>query len=369
MNVVVEPPAIAVVAVFRTVNKFVEVVVNKPAVRVSLLVDAKLRAELRVTPLALLMITPPVPENVAGNSVPVVCNAVPLYSNVEEVPYVSVPDTVAVAVPCIDSIPFTVVVVPVVIVFTPEAVKVTLLNVVVVFIVCATPPNTTVLVPGLNTEPVPVHAVALVVFTLMILELPFSVPAVRVTLPVNVCVPEPMSMVPPEPLMVKATPLILPEIVAVPAVLVIDTVPVVVNPETVCVVALLAMITPPEPDVKVPLIMKSPPTVSKLAPGVKVAPVLIVSGTFAFRILAADIVMAPVLAIIIPPVAANGVIHSSAEAKRAVEVLYCKVALVPYVTTPVVTVMVAVPSIESIPFTVGVVANVFTNEPDKVRLL
>ena len=86
INVVVDPPAIAVVAVFRTVNKLVAVVVNKPTVKVSLLAVFKLRAELRVTPLALLMITPPVPENVAGNSAPVVCKAVPLYSNVDEAP-------------------------------------------------------------------------------------------------------------------------------------------------------------------------------------------------------------------------------------------------------------------------------------------
>ena len=38
-------------------------------------------------------------------------------------------------------------------------------------------------------------------------------------------------------------------------------------------------------------------------------------------------------------------------------------------TTPVVTTTVAVPSIERTPFTVGVVANVFAKEPDKVRLL
>ena len=86
MKVVVEPPAIAVVAVFRTVNKLVAVVVNKPTVKVSLLAVFKLRAEFSVTPLALLMITPPVPENVAGNSDPVVCKAVPLYCKVAEAP-------------------------------------------------------------------------------------------------------------------------------------------------------------------------------------------------------------------------------------------------------------------------------------------
>ena len=219
--------------------------------------------------------------------------------------------------------------VPVAIVLAPDAAKVKLLNVVVVLIVCATPPNTTVLVPALNTEPVPVQAVALVEFTLMVLEPPFMVPAVRVTFPVNVCVPVPIFTVPPEPLMVKAAPLILPEIVAVPPVLVMDTVPVVVNPEMACVAALLAMVTPPEPDVNAPLIVKLPPTVSKLAPGVNVAPALIVNGTLAFNTLAPGIVMAPVLAITMPPVAEKGVIHSSVVAVRAVAVLYLSVALPP----------------------------------------
>ena len=49
--------------------------------------------------------------------------------------------------------------------------------------------------------------------------------------------------------------------------------------------------------------------------------------------------------------------------------MYCNVAAVPYVTTPVVTTIVAVPSKDKTPFTVGVVANVFASEPDSVRLL
>ena len=55
-----------------------------------------------------------------------------------------------------------------------------------------------------------------------------------------------------------------------------------------------------------------------------------VSGTEALKVLAAFNVIVPVLAIITPPVAANGVIHST-PAVRAVAVLYCSVAAAPYV--------------------------------------
>ena len=75
------------------------------------------------------------------------------------------------------------------------------------------------------------------------------------------------------------------------------------------------------------------------------------------------------MAIITPPLAANGVIHSFAEAVLGVAVLYWRVAFTPYVTTPAVTVTIAVPSMESMPFTVGVVANVFVFVPERVRLL
>lgn len=87
----------------------------------------------------------------------------------------------------------------------------------------------------------------------------------------------------------------------------------------------------------------------------------------ALKTFAVIIVIVPVLAIVTPPVAANGVIHSSADAVLAVPVLYFRVAFVPYVTTPVVTVIVAVPSIERVSFTVGVVANVLIPEPESFR--
>ena len=98
------------------------------------------------------------------------------------------------------------------------------------------------------------------------------------------------------------------------------------------------------------------------------APLLMVSGIDLLKTLAVFKVIAPVLAIMTPPVAANGVIHSSEEAVLAVVVLYRNVAFVPYVTAPVVTAIVAVPSIESTLLTVGVVANVFAPEPKRVRL-
>ena len=82
------------------------------------------------------------------------------------------------------------------------------------------------------------------------------------------------------------------------------------------------MVTPPDPLVSVPELIKLPPSVKRLAPGVNVAPVLIVNGTLALKSFGAPIVMAPVFAIITPPVAANGVIHSSVEAVLAVAVLY-----------------------------------------------
>ena len=58
----------------------------------------------KVTVPELVMITPPVPANVAGNSGPVV--AVVLYTSVAAAPYVGT--TEAVAVPAIVRIPFTV---------------------------------------------------------------------------------------------------------------------------------------------------------------------------------------------------------------------------------------------------------------------
>ena len=75
-------------------------------------------------------------------------------------------------------------------------------------------------------------------------------------------------------------------------------------------------------------------------------------------------VISPVFAIITPPVASNGVIHSGPEF-RDVAVLYCNVAAPPYVGAAET---VPVPAIERIPFTVIPVV-VFIPLPDRVRLL
>ncbi len=117
----------------------------------------------------------------------------------------------------------------------------------------------TVLVPAVN-----VPAVLVVVPPIFsVLELPRSAPLVLVQAPVKVCVkPAPRFRVPPEPLNVKAPPLTLPVNVAVPAVLVMDTVPVVVKLPMLCV-AVPAIVTPPEPLVVPPLLIRLPFKVNK----------------------------------------------------------------------------------------------------------
>jgi len=57
----------------------------------------------------------------------------------------------------------------------------------------------------------------------------------------------------------------------------------------------------------------------------KVEPLFMVKGTDELKTFAPFMVIAPVLPMITPPVAANGVIHSG-PAVRAVVVLYCSVA-------------------------------------------
>ena len=78
------------------------------------------------------------------------------------------------------------------------------------------------LVPATKLVPVPPQAFVLVEFTLSMLEPPFKVPFVKVTLPVKLCVkPVPRFSVPPMPLIVSGPPFMLPVKVAVPAVFVI----------------------------------------------------------------------------------------------------------------------------------------------------
>jgi hypothetical protein len=65
------------------------------------------------------------------------------------------------------------------------------------------------------------------------------------------------------------------------------------------------------PPVMVPVPTIVPAMVSVLAPADNVAPLLMVSGEPELIVFDASRVMMPVLAIITPPVAANGVIHSA----------------------------------------------------------
>jgi hypothetical protein len=146
---VVDAPTMAPVEVFVTVTVF-DPVDNMPLVKFKVL--AILTLPERVTPRALLTITPPDPVHVAGNSGPVVCAVLPLYCRVAELPYVGIADTVA--APSMENIPFTINL-AVVIVFVPEVEHVRLLKVVddVPPIVCAVPLKFTVLALGVNVPP------------------------------------------------------------------------------------------------------------------------------------------------------------------------------------------------------------------------
>ena len=92
----------------------------------------------------------------------------------------------------------------------------------------------------------------------MVLVPPWNVPWVRVRLPEKLCVkPVPKFRVPPIPLRVRFAPVTAPVKVAVPPVLVMETVPVVVKPAIDCV-AVPAIVIPPDPLVKVPVLAKFP---------------------------------------------------------------------------------------------------------------
>jgi len=178
-------------------------------------------------------------------------------------------------------------------VLVPLPLVVRLLKVVMAAMVWAAPPKFTVPVPAVKTEPVPFHAVALVLFSLSVLEPPFKDPAVRVTLPVKVCVNElPRLSVPPEPLIVKPAPLTAPCSVAVPPVLVIVVRPVVVYPAMFCV-AVLPIVMAELPAVNAPLFVKSPLNVMELLAVASVVVLLIVSAPLKVR---------PVAIVVVPPV-------------------------------------------------------------------
>ena len=125
------------------------------------------------------------------------------------------------------------------------------------------PPKTTVELLAVKFDPVPFHAVVVEELSLSVLVSPFKVPAVSVTSPVNVCVLlVPRSSVPPDPLIVRAAALTLPPNVAVPAVLVMLTLPVVVNPAILWVAIVLAIMIGEALAVNVPLLTKLPPKVN-----------------------------------------------------------------------------------------------------------
>lgn len=131
-------------------------------------------------------------------------------------PHVVVPLRVKVVVPILSGAAAPMFIVPFTItlalrVFVPVPLVVKLLKVVAVAIVCAAPPKLTVPVPAVNNEPVPFHAVALVAFSLRVLDPPCNEPAVNVTTPVNVCVKaDPKLRVPPGPFIVRPLLFILP---------------------------------------------------------------------------------------------------------------------------------------------------------------
>ena len=179
-------------------------------------------------------------------------------------------------------------------------------------------------VAAVNVAPEPEKTVPVEV-RLRMLDPQLSVPAESATAPLNVCARAvPRLKVPPVPLMVRPPPLTGPVKVTIPAVFVIETGPVVVNPDILCVDALPANVTPPVPLVKtpVPLIVKLPPSVNRLVPVKSVAPVLIVKGIPALNIFGAPMVIAPILAIKTPPVPVNGVTHSPPVGDKAAVRLY-----------------------------------------------
>ena len=100
---------------------------------------------------------------------------------------------------------------------------------------------------------------------------------------------------------------------------------------------------------------------------VAVAKVPVVNVNLLAIVFAEPIVTDPLgISTITPPVAVKLDGHS-APIFLTSDVLYCKVALGPYVYAPV-KLAVAVPSMEKIPFTVVALDIVFADDPEKVKL-
>ena len=208
-------------------------------------------AEFKVIVPVFAMITPPLAANGDTHSTPALRGVAVLYCKDAEAPYVGAAE--AVAVPSMERTPFTV---------TPEMVlsplpdKVRLLYVSPATVCAPFALYSTVPVLDVKVPPVPLT----VPLIFKVLEPPFKVPLVRVQL-VKVCVnPVPRLSVPPAPLIVRPLPPTLPVNVAVPPVLVIVTVPVVVNlPMFWSAVPLIVMFEALAANV--PLLVKSPPKV------------------------------------------------------------------------------------------------------------
>jgi hypothetical protein len=142
-----------------------------------------------IAPVPPIVIPPVAVKGVGHSALTVRADAPALYTNDADAPYAMVAPVNTFTLAALEMvwIPFIVTVIPDKNVFAPVPPSVKLLKVVDVLIVCATPPNTTVPVPAVKLDPVPVQAVADDTLTLKVVEVPpFSVPLLSVISPVNV---------------------------------------------------------------------------------------------------------------------------------------------------------------------------------------
>ena len=161
---------------------------------------------------------------------------------------------------------------------------------------------------------------------LRVLDPPCSVPLLLVQFPVKVCTrPAPRFRVPPSPLVVRDPPLTFPVRVAVPAVFIMVTVPVVVKSSIFWAAVVPSMITVELPAVKVPELIKSPSKVNPKLEVARLAPAVMVNGTLVFvpNCLAPLRVMIPVPNIVTPPVPGKVAGHSVETVRLETPALYC----------------------------------------------
>ena len=153
---------------------------------------------------------------------------------------------------------------------------------------------------AVNVPPVPENTLVVAAVKLMVLVPPSSVPFVLVQVPLKECVfPVPRFSVPPKPLRVSPPPDTLPVKVATPAVFVIETRPVVVNPAILWATTVPAMTIGEDVEVKIPRFTKLSPNVVEKLPVFKDALALIVTGAL-ITLAALKVTAALVLAIINP---------------------------------------------------------------------